>query len=344
MALACGRDNYNAPGWAMQFRRDLEVLPAYIASPSSLLLVHDAVAVQPWLVEHGLDVEAIEPTQLRQLHDVQVMPWGWSEPLCKQLTLMGLRRSELPSQEAIATVSRLAHRRTSIDIHHAIAREMNRQFSPIPVEIDDAQAVVQWAHNHPGCYVKTPWSGSGRGIYRATEPGTAEFERWCRGAIARQGSVLCEVALPRVLDFALEFRVDGQCEFQGYSVFTSDGQNQYGRGIVDTRDALRDLIAAQYPAIDQLTHAMTRVIDHLITPYYKGYLGVDMLLYRTAQGTIDVDPCVELNLRCTMGLVTAALGTSHHGHFTILPTPQLTSHHHPLTPLHPTTKHAAVIF
>lgn len=343
MALGCGRDSYNAPAWTLQFRRDLELLPAYVAQPGSMLLVSDALLAQRWLDRQGLDIEAIERKHLRTLVDIAVTPWGWSMPLCKELLRDGLLPSLLPSRDSMTTVRDLSHRRTSIVIHEKIREMTGREFSPIPVELNSMDKVNAWTRKHPGCYIKSPWSGSGRGVYRAIDAGSVQFERWCRGAITKQGSVMCEVALDRVLDFALEFRcADGKCLFAGYSVFTSDGQNQYGTGIVDTITALHDTIAAQYPAIDELTQTMQQVVEQIIAPHYNGYLGVDMLLYREDNGEIDVDPCVEVNLRCTMGLVTSMLGEHHgmRGKFSIVPAHNAA---HPLTPIYNDTRHTAVL-
>lgn len=342
MALGCGGNSYNAPAWTIQFKNDLELLPAYYAQPGSWLLVQDAQASQLWLSEHNLDIEAIEATQLRKISNVEVVPWGWSWHLCQQLVAAGLRSSELPIESEMQAVRALAHRRSSIAIHTAIAQEMGQVFSPTPVEIYNTAAVIEWAKTHPAAYIKTPWSGSGRGIYRATDVDTPQFARWCKGAIARQGSVLCEEALDRVLDFALEWKCEDGCNLVGYSVFSSDGQNQYGGGIVESNQTLHNIIAQQYPAIDSIVQAMRNVLTRIIAPHYAGYVGVDMLLYRNCNGEIAIDPCVEVNLRCTMGLVTCALGETHgmRGRFSIVPSQQA---HRPLTPIYHNTRHTATL-
>jgi hypothetical protein len=61
-------------------------------------------------------------------------------------------------------------------------------------------------------------------------------------------------------------------------------------------------------------------IDDLIAPHYNGYLGIDMMLYWDENGKIALNPCVEVNLRMTMGMVTAAMGSRHglHGNFSIV--------------------------
>ena len=44
-----------------------------------------------------------------------------------------------------------------------------------------------------------------------------------------------------------------------------------------------------------------------------------MLFYRDNNGKIAINPCVELNLRMTMGMITAAMGSRHNlrGNFSI---------------------------
>ena len=45
-----------------------------------------------------------------------------------------------------------------------------------------------------------------------------------------------------------------------------------------------------------------------------------MMLYWDENGKIALNPCVEVNLRMTMGMITAAMGSRHglRGDFTIL--------------------------
>ena len=61
-------------------------------------------------------------------------------------------------------------------------------------------------------------------------------------------------------------------------------------------------------------------IDDLIAPHYDGPVGIDMMLYWDENGRIALNPCVEVNLRMTMGMVTAAMGSRHdlHGNFSIV--------------------------
>ena len=63
-----------------------------------------------------------------------------------------------------------------------------------------------------------------------------------------------------------------------------------------------------------------KALDSIIAPHYDGPLGIDMMFYKNENGEIALNPCVEVNLRMTMGMVTAAMGSRHglHGNFSIV--------------------------
>jgi hypothetical protein len=45
------------------------------------------------------------------------------------------------------------------------------------------------------------------------------------------------------------------------------------------------------------------VLQEVLGSSYTGYMGVDMIIYKTNEGNYALHPFVELNLRYTMGLV-----------------------------------------
>ena len=105
----------------------------------------------------------------------------------------------------------------------------------------------------------------------------------------------------------------------GYSVFDSDFHSQFGTGRVAPMEELHELLLGMYPDLDSVIGQVLMTINELISPHYDGPLGVDMMLYRDQDGQIAINPCVEINLRMTMGMVTAAMGSRHalRGNFSI---------------------------
>ena len=340
LALATGGINYVAPPFAMRMAEDLAVLPAFIAEPGSLLIT-DSDADARWLERLNgllaLDVHAIGRRELSHLTGYRIMPWGWCLDLRRRLVKWGADRQLLPTKDEIYHLRGLSHRRLTINIHLRLQELLRCQAGnhlplacPVPVELAVLEDVREFVESHDGCFIKTPWSSSGRGIYHATAgKWTPELEQWCNGALKRQGSVLCEVAFDKVMDLAVEFfACGGKTSVRGFSIFSTDSHSQYHSGMVASQDVLHQRVVELYPQFDVVVEALTQVLDEMVAPHYSGWLGVDMLLYSDAQspssshssgaggsmthqflaGALRLNPCVELNLRPTMGAVTSVLG------------------------------------
>jgi len=312
LALAHGAHNYTAPPFARRLRYDLRLLPAWLATAGAYIAVPDDAPIDEdrrWLKDHHLAVTPITISEIADLGPCRIHPWGWDATLRHQLLQAGVSPDYLPTDEQLDWIRRLSHRRMTIAVHQAL----ENTFSPCPVELSTVEDVTAFMHHHPGCYLKMPWSGSGKGIYRVIDPqGDNHVPRWISGALHRQGSLLCEVGLDRVQDFAIECKCcDGHSTLTGYSVFDSDFHSQFGSGRVAPMEELHQLLLGVYPAIDQVVEEVLKAIDTLIAPHYSGPLGIDMMLYRDDKGEIAINPCVEVNLRMTMGMVTAAMGSRH---------------------------------
>ena len=348
MALAKGGANYIAPAFAAQLTRDLEPLMAWVVPRDALLAVHDVAALRPWLDTlhdcHGLAVETISLDELPR--EGNFHPGGWSATLRRILIKRGVDAKCLPKEDVLACWRTLSHRRTSILFHEHMRREMSERFSPAPVELRTIDEVVTFASAHPDCYVKLPWSASGRGVWHVHDARGHDFLAWLGGGLSRYGSVLCEEGVERNLDFALEFQCHShQTQVIGISLFNCDAHNQFSHAVVANDATLRRLIAAHYPRLNELEKALTRTVNAVIAPYYEGPLGVDLLL-GLHNGEEVINPCVEVNLRMTMGMVTSQLGnrlmhgdrtaTFKIGEANTAPPCSL-----PLTPILPGTRHTA---
>ena len=324
LALAHGAHNYTAPPFARQLRHDLRLLPAWVAPEGAYVAVPDDAPInedQYWLRDHHLDVTPVPISQIADLGPCRIHPWGWDAALRYRLLQANVSPDCLPNDEQLDWIRRLSHRRISIAVHQALCEA----FSPCPVELTTNEDVISFMTQHPGCYLKMPWSGSGKGIYRVIDPqGDQHVLRWIEGALHRQGSLLCEVGLEKVQDFAIECEChDGKTNLTGYSVFDSDFHSQFGTGRVAPMEELHQLLLEQYPALDQVVGDVLNALDDLVAPYYNGPLGIDMMFYRDETGEIALNPCIEVNLRMTMGMVTAAMGDRHtlRGNFMIANNP-----------------------
>ena len=321
LALAHGAHNYTAPPFARQLRFDLRLLPAWLMPAGAYIAIPDNAPIDEdllWLKKHHLEVIPVPISQIADLSPCRIHPWGWDAALRYQLRQVGISSDSLPSDEQLEWIRRLSHRRMTIAVHQAL----RDGFSPHPVELSDCEAVLEFAKANPGCYLKMPWSGSGKGIYRVIDSqGDRHVPRWIDGALRRQGSLLCEVGLNRIQDFAIECECScGKTRLTGYSVFDSDFHSQFGTGRVAPMNELHQFLLGQYPHLDEVVENVLSALDNIVAAHYDGPVGIDMMLYKQENGVVALNPCVEINLRMTMGMVTAAMGAVHglRGRFAIV--------------------------
>ena len=128
--------------------------------------------------------------------------------------------------------------------------------------------------------------------------------------VERQGSVMVEPFYHKVKDFGMEFCVDERgIHYLGLSLFhTVNGA--YVGNILATENTKRQMIS-RYVSVDLLDKIKQNIIDRLQLGTYRGPFGVDMMIvaptFNVQRSMFNVHPCVEINLRRTMGHVALAL-------------------------------------
>lgn len=196
----------------------------------------------------------------------------------------------------------LSHRRISAEIMSRLSGLLDMELPPVPEEIASVAGVQECMREWGAVYVKAPWSSSGRGVF-LVDSMTPSVERRISGILRRQGTVMVEKALNKKRDFAMLFYSEkGRVTMCGYSVFFNSSGDAYGGNIMADRSELEDMIVAagaSRSGLHAVAAALERLLGALVADCYEGYFGVDMLV--TDSGMIA--PCVELNLRMTMGVV-----------------------------------------
>ncbi|MGM9803031.1 MAG: hypothetical protein ACI308_02530 [Muribaculaceae bacterium] len=317
LALASGLAHYTAPPLAAKLARDLQMLPAWWAQEGDYILSqnldHDGEWAKHLSNTFDINIRPINRNHL-QNHCFNYQPWGWNQSLRNQLIGDCVPPEQLPGSKEIDLWRKLSHRRITIDIHREMAKILGFSACQPPTELFSLSEVEQFARLHPRCFLKAPWSSSGKGIFRPT--GTpldnVTFKQWAHGILQRQGSIIAELPLNNVQDFAMEYLCrNGKAKFVGYSIFSNNQHNAFDTATVAPHRLMQMAIACKLPnhhLIVEIEHAMRQVLNQIVAPHYTGYLGVDMLIFCDEIGNRHINPCVELNLRCTMGVLTAIVG------------------------------------
>lgn len=110
----------------------------------------------------------------------------------------------------------------------------------------------------------------------------------------------------------MEFYSDGKGRiiFAGYSLFRTNAGGAYeGNRLLPDAEIERRLSAyVPVAALHRLREELQRRLSVSLGTEYTGYLGVDMMICRFALfPEFRIHPCVEINLRMNMGLVSRML-------------------------------------
>lgn len=238
-----------------------------------------------------------------------IRPWGWDRAIRRELERMGMTASLLPAAEQIEQIRQLSHRRTSAQLLPLLQMEgtVGEAFECTTIE------QVEELHRRYGRLVlKAPWSSSGRGVRfcdaeRLNETGEMRNEKWARNVIALQGSIMAEPYYNKVRDFGMEFEADaeGRIHYLGLSLFhTVNGA--YEGNVLATESVKLEMISRYIP-VSLLDSVKQRIVERLHLDGYVGPFGIDMMIVRPQPSSLSLHPCVEINLRRTMGHVALSI-------------------------------------
>ena len=251
------------------------------------------------------------------------IPWGWDYDTRQYIQKeYRIKPSLLPTDEDLALLRHLSSRQTTITINERLAQALPELQVSIPRLLTTEEALTQYItrHDQEGkrFVLKTPWSSSGRGL---TVSHTTDHEGQLRptrrdtmtahalSTLRRMGGIMAEEwVTDKAQDFAMLFQALGhRVGFIGYSLFDNDeslGGVTYRQGYLLGNEQIVERLGVDHSLLNKVASHLEQVLTDLLRPllgkpWPVGYLGVDMMT--TRHGTVV--PCVELNLRTTMGVV-----------------------------------------
>lgn len=314
IALASNLANFTAPHAGRQLRADLGFLPALWAAEGDAILVdHAEQAMKAWkrlAVRHSLGwnksftwIEKGSPVGSVTAVDV----WGWDRALKSVLLRRGVSERVLPSDDRLEDIRQLSHRRTAARLLPLLQGEgtVGEAF-----ECTSPEEAGELLARYGRVVMKAPWSSSGRGLRFLSADRTPFCTQagWFRNLVASQGSVMVEPYYDKVKDFGMEFEAtDEGIHYLGLSLFhTVNGA--YVGNILATEKRKREYIS-RYISTELLDAIQEKISNLLDLGSYRGPFGIDMMVVGGEQG-FRLHPCVEINLRRTMGHVALVLSPS----------------------------------
>ncbi|MBQ0028987.1 MAG: hypothetical protein KBT32_00960 [Bacteroidales bacterium] len=314
LALAANDPYYIAPKVARAMNCDLRMLAFWLGETGKTWVMEEGNK-RPHLNEHtqeamqelGIDYtdKFISVSKKGKRMELEVSdelrPWGWDPSVAFKPISYGVKHPVIPDLEHIRTWS---HRNKTISLLKTLAESGLFDSKQTPIETNDQQLIKTLCEN--GQYLlKSPLSGSGRGLWWALNGYDFNVERWSKSIIERVGSVMIEPIWRKKSDYAMEFECrNGQVEYVGLSHFEADSAGVYRCNRLEDDEQIEQQIASEIgddKTVGQLKEAIGLWIIQNIAPNYNGVVGIDMLTGEIG-GETRLNPCVEINLRMTMGM------------------------------------------
>ena len=237
-------------------------------------------------------------------HRRQIIPWGWNHSLRKRLINEGIDPSALPSEEELRFIRTHSRREFALEVHSRLScgnsQVMGPDYRIVATSVGEIEAFIS---ANGSAVLKSPLSGSGKGIRFVRERLSESDAGWCRRTLDKQGSVIVEQRFEIIKECAMLFECHHEgIDFIGYSLFESRN-GAYSKNILASNEDIEDLIAGYIPrdTLIDIRENLTGILSDTLTGHYEGFLGVDQMICQTDSPVFI--PVSEINLRMTMGLI-----------------------------------------
>ncbi|MDO4692145.1 MAG: hypothetical protein Q4A64_04650 [Porphyromonadaceae bacterium] len=305
--------SYTPPKEVQRMMLDLSPLMRLVACTGDYIWLPRAEGVAQIATHEGVLIE-----DLSVLPPLLLTPWALEprliEQITRQATSLGIR---LISPEISSAYLSLSHRRSASDLlehlseHWTEARELTpRWIMPTDETERELRELLEDFRLSRGLrevIVKRPYTSSGRGVMAYDLPLSDEKIANLVAACSRSGGLSVEPRLNLVQDWAAEYDyAEGKARYIGLSKFTTTATTgAYTGNELRSEQALWAELSAVVG--EESLQALVRMHQDFLTARlgrsYEGYIGIDMFVYLDESGAPKLHPAVEINVRCTMGVL-----------------------------------------
>lgn len=324
-AIANGNENWQPNQLLQKMEADLSLLLIFLSEKTDFVVV-EKLPSDEFLVslqQINIDIpnfilkNAVASNQyFVGLPKNKLLPWGWSPAVHKLLSPLKASCSSEFQQSPIfkwKPVHReITSRKFAAEILKQIQTTLNTDYI-LPLEflpkvcttINDFEAAIhQWGK----IMIKAPWSSSGRGLQPISKtPVHPKVWEKVMGIVKDQGYAIAEPLLDKVHDLALLFELKKEkVEYLGISNFCTNSKGQYEGNFLNGLPSTIEKSVSEF--IEFVAHKIRQPIINAMetskmAANYEGVFGIDTLIYTDKSNRLRINPCLEINVRHTMGLL-----------------------------------------
>jgi hypothetical protein len=328
-AVGNGQPSWQPNLLLQKMEEDLGALPLYFARQKDIVLVKKMPPEQfiSRMKNFGFKVPEFFPVQQIGRNKTfagrpknRLLPWGWS-PAAHRL-LEPLKHScsaefmKSPVAKWKAGLRDLYSRKFAREILVSLLQELPSEFMiqnhMLPEVCTSVKQIEELQSRWGKIMVKAPWSSSGRGLQPLTKtPVVPKVREKLQGIINDQAYAMAEPLLNKQLDMALLFELHkGKVQYLGVSRFFTDRKGRYeGNYLNGWPSEINSAVVKSAEMMLQLLPVPVASVVEAgkLANSYEGNFGVDTLIFTDTEGVVRINPCLELNLRLTMGLLSLRL-------------------------------------
>ena len=328
-AVANGNASWHPNRLLQKMESDLATLPLFFASPGDYVLVNTSpsdsflsqlIKLNVQLPEFITQKAALHRENFLKIPKGKLLPWGWSPAAHRLLAPLKASCADAFLQSPVSKWNPEHRELYSKKMALKILKKISQQIDPeilIPKELQteictSQKEIEQLLYRWKKLMVKAPWSSSGRGLQPITKtPVHPKVWEKLLGIVQEQGYVMVEPLLKKKMDLALQFELkNGDVTYLGVSRFATDQKGQYLgnflHGFPDTIAPQVETFACSLP--EKIVAPLISAIEKSkLASLYEGFFGVDLLIFNDKHSKLKVNPCLEINVRQNMGLLSLYL-------------------------------------
>ncbi len=294
-------------------QRDLEILPAFLCHRDDVVLLGRAPsrAHRQKLLDVGLEIpecETLTPDgrlssdslQLqRKLNELR--PWAWCPQSAALMTPLNPEHVAGRWNAAIRQLHAKDWQVENLGVESVVCRTSG--------ELQKAADCLA-AKGHAEGVAKAPFGAAGQKNRKFSTRDAANIQPWASRMMTQQGAVVVEPWLDRVLDFSVHYdSTSSRLRLVGFVQLENDRRGQFQACVAGSKfcrgvspEITRFLMSGP---LDLYEKQVPEKLEPLLgAANYVGPVGIDAFVYRTAEGSLNLRPVVEMNPRFTMGRLT----------------------------------------
>ena len=308
-ALAANSPYYYPTRAARTLANDLGTLPTWWAQEGDFVLLPKDVTLPNNDFSHrGIHYVHLADVKKEIASNItSVAPWGWDALLLHQLQQTSLSPNLLPTENELKTIRQLSSRNTAVQLLKAVRKELPTTVGESFLATEEGQ-VAELIEHYGSIMLKAPWSCSGRGVFSADGQSPEGVRLRVARILREQGAIEVEPFYERIADFALEYEATTNgLIYKGLSVFATTAIGAYAGNIVAEDHVLLKQIPEEIrEVLAQATISLGKHLQEILKGKYTGPLGIDLMCVKD-KDRLALHPCVEVNMRNTMGQVALEL-------------------------------------